>query len=300
MRRSELPKKCDVSRSNVPAPFIVGRRISRNEAIGTDPSASASIGRDVIKDVGQEEVLDSGLTAIWAAGMQAIDFLAIGLVICDPTGTVQFLNHTAGRIIRERDVFRLSDSRELTTVATDAPSLNSLFQRLSQSADTNKGGAQAVFTAIPRVSGQRGLTLIIRRAQTLASDDSSQLVIVMLQGTHPIVSRESDLQLLFGFTPAETRLANLLMSGKTTAESCAELRISLSTGCSHLRNMFKKTQVHRQGELVALLLRSIGFLRSRPVLQSIVGGGFAAIDALSSQNEANLAALIQRDVDSNL
>ena len=80
------------------------------------------------------------------------------------------------------------------------------------------------------------------------------------------------------------------------ADSCDELGICLSTGCSHLRKMFKKTKTHRQGELVALLLRSIGVLRNRvPVSEFGEGPTGSRV-----RDDVGSSGLIQVDVDSNL
>jgi DNA-binding CsgD family transcriptional regulator len=121
---------------------------------------------------------------------------------------------------------------------------------------------------------------------------------MMLDGTLSVDATTSDLQQLFGFTPGETRLANLLMAGKSMADSCDELGICLSTGCSHLRKMFKKTKTHRQGELVALLLRSIGLLRNRKVAPGVEVEEERA--GLSHRNDVRFSGLIQVDVDSEL
>jgi hypothetical protein len=86
------------------------------------------------------------------------------------------------------------------------------------------------------------------------------------------------------------------MAGKSMAESCHELGIRLSTGCSHLRKMFKKTKTHRQGELVALLLRSIGLLRNR----TPVSGSGDELAVSGNRSDIRSASLIQVDVDSDL
>jgi DNA-binding CsgD family transcriptional regulator len=277
----------------------------RIDAPGEDPGTAEIPGSNGIPGQSLEEHRRqigeaSGDSSTWSAAMEAFDCLAIGLAICDATGAVQFLNRTANRIVRDRDVLRFTDSAELDTVANDAPSLKNLFQNLPQPVDITKGEARALVAAIPRSSGLRPLTIIIRRAEKpMISTNSNQLIVVMLEGNHLVEAHSSDLYSLFAFTPAETRFANQLMSGKTTAEACAALGISHSTGCSHLRNMFKKTRVHRQGELVALMLRSIGMLRFS-ASKSILGQRFPVADALSGQNQAKLTTLIQRDVDSIL
>jgi DNA-binding CsgD family transcriptional regulator len=48
------------------------------------------------------------------------------------------------------------------------------------------------------------------------------------------------------------------MEGWALEECCEELGIRRTTAKMHLRNIFAKTNVRRQGELVSLLLKSIG------------------------------------------
>jgi DNA-binding CsgD family transcriptional regulator len=69
---------------------------------------------------------------------------------------------------------------------------------------------------------------------------------------------ELELRQLFGFSSMEARLAMLLIQGDELEECCQELGIRRSTGCTHLKRLFKKTGVHRQSQLVTLLLKSIG------------------------------------------
>lgn len=62
------------------------------------------------------------------------------------------------------------------------------------------------------------------------------------------------LRLLFDLTPAEARLARHLVEGRAPAEAAALMGIAESTSRVHLRHIFAKTGVHRQAELVRLLL----------------------------------------------
>lgn len=63
----------------------------------------------------------------------------------------------------------------------------------------------------------------------------------------------------FGLTPAEARLAALLVTGESLEHIADELRITKETARYELKSVFRKTDVHRQSQLVALfaaLLRS--------------------------------------------
>ena len=72
----------------------------------------------------------------------------------------------------------------------------------------------------------------------------------------------SELRELYGFTRAEARLANLLMEGNSLEKCCHQLGIGRTTACSHLQQLFKKTGVRRQSQLVSLLFKSVGLVRT--------------------------------------
>lgn len=59
---------------------------------------------------------------------------------------------------------------------------------------------------------------------------------------------------LFGLTQRETELAASLANGLTLAETAASLRIKLETARSHLKNVFAKTEVNGQSQLVRVLM----------------------------------------------
>ena len=61
---------------------------------------------------------------------------------------------------------------------------------------------------------------------------------------------------IHGLTRAESRVAVLLLAGKTIKEAAAELDISAATARQHLKSMFSKTQTTRQSEFVLLLSKT--------------------------------------------
>jgi len=54
----------------------------------------------------------------------------------------------------------------------------------------------------------------------------------------------------------------LLMEGRTLDECCQQLAIRRSTGRTHVQHLFEKVGVQRQSELVSVLWKSIGLIRS--------------------------------------
>jgi DNA-binding CsgD family transcriptional regulator len=68
--------------------------------------------------------------------------------------------------------------------------------------------------------------------------------------------KASALQGMFRLTPAEAVVASYLARGRSVAEIAARHDLSPNTVRSHLKNIFSKTGVRHQAQLVALVLRS--------------------------------------------
>jgi len=65
------------------------------------------------------------------------------------------------------------------------------------------------------------------------------------------------LKTYFGISTAEARLAQRLASGEALEDAAKHLSISKNTARVQLKAVFAKMNVHRQGELVALLAQLI-------------------------------------------
>jgi DNA-binding CsgD family transcriptional regulator len=88
----------------------------------------------------------------------------------------------------------------------------------------------------------------------------------LLRGARPIVSllvsdSESSvrippesLRVAFDVTPAEARVASLLIQGVDPSRIADTLQLSKHTVRNELKSMFQKTRTNRQSELVRLLL----------------------------------------------
>ena len=72
----------------------------------------------------------------------------------------------------------------------------------------------------------------------------------------PVMNTET-LSAQLGLTNAEARVAIALTEGRTLAEIARSFGISRTTVAYHLRNIFQKTGVSRQTELVCMLLADI-------------------------------------------
>ncbi len=79
-------------------------------------------------------------------------------------------------------------------------------------------------------------------------------VIFLSETSRPLHIDPRRLTKIFGFTPAEARLASLLVQGLCLTDAATYLGVSLNTLKTHLKRVFYKTGCDRQSELVRIIL----------------------------------------------
>jgi len=200
------------------------------------------------------------MNPLLAAGFEALDLLSVGVVVCDTTGKMLTANQTAERILGQSDGLLRGSDGVLTTTPDEPASLRDAIAQVAKG-DLRENAPRGRVFAVRRPSGKRPLTLLLRAATAAgeARADTEAAVLIMIQDSAlPLEAAEAELRQLYGLTSAEARLSNLLMEGAALEDCCIQLGIRRTTARMHLRNIFAKTGVRRQGELVALLLKSIG------------------------------------------
>jgi DNA-binding CsgD family transcriptional regulator len=196
-------------------------------------------------------------------GFDTLSLLHIGLVVCRVTGEVRGANQTAEAILEAHDGLELSADGLLCATQADGQPLAEIVQKVAAGTYFGRFGGHNAVLAIRRGARRRPLTVWVRANEAAVTEPAvteAAVLVLIVDSALPLRAIESELRQLYGFTSTEARLANLLMEGRALEDCCQALTISHSTGCTHLRRIFKKTQVHRQGELVVLLLKGIGLV----------------------------------------
>ena len=201
----------------------------------------------------------------WIVALEALDLLSIGLAVTSASGHVLMANRTAEELLEARDGLDLTSSGVLT-LAGSGPELTEFVKQALKTNYMGESGSRDTVLAVRRPSGKTALTLIVRRVENRSTNGSSMepaALLFMLDPGLSVEAKESEMNELFGLTSSEARLANLLMEGKTLDQCCNELAIRKSTGRTHLKHLFEKVGVKRQTELIAVLLKTIGLVRTR-------------------------------------
>ena len=189
---------------------------------------------------------------------QALDYVTLGVVLLDGQAQILFANRAARSLARESDGLLLEDmvtsSRAQDTKALRATIDVAIASGLS-------GEDQVSCLSIPRPSGRRDLLLLacplaVNRAREGAAEDARVPAVVVFVSDPERRPRVPDdvLASLFGLTRAESQIAMKLAEGGRMEEIAASLNVSKTTVAYHMRNIFQKTDTHRQAELVALVL----------------------------------------------
>jgi DNA-binding CsgD family transcriptional regulator len=202
-------------------------------------------------------------SSVLLAGVDALDALTIGLMVCNGFGQMLSANRTAEAILEARDGLNLNSDGVLGTTRANGRPLVELVRQAIKVA-SGKGRPRGAALAVRRPSGKRALTLLVRpvrNGRTMGDSTQPAALVLILDSALSVKTTAIELGELYGLTFAEARLANLLMDGKTLNNSACELGICRSTARAHLKHLFKKIRVRRQNELVSLLLRSIGLAR---------------------------------------
>lgn len=181
------------------------------------------------------------------------DALPYGLIALDRRGRVLAMNRMAEDVIAARDGLALGPEGLVGLRPRDDAALRRAV------ADALAATPVAGVVTLPRPSRLQPLRLVIAPVpgdgRLSALDDLAPAALVFL---HDPAQRPAPpvalLRRTYGLTPQQARLSALLADGLSLAEAADRLGIAGATATSHLKQVFRKTGVRRQAELVRLVL----------------------------------------------
>ena len=186
----------------------------------------------------------------------AIEHLSVGAVVLDHDGRIARTNAVADAILagndglaRAGDALRFADARHRAR-------LDAMLTRGDEPPGT---GAPAILR-VERPSGARDYGVAIHRIDTpgfMRTGSSPALALLISDPERAAAADVPALRARFGLTRKEAQLAGELAAGRSLDQAAERLGIARNTARSHLRGLFAKTGVSRQGELVRLIHTSL-------------------------------------------
>ncbi len=203
------------------------------------------ISNDVYSSSEFDRSLDEALRTVF-------ELMPQGAVLLTGTARILLINRTARRLIESNGGVRVTDG---TLVAATPYYARLLRQAIRSSCHSGSGVASAL--SIPCAPRPPITAVILPLGNEISTRFPGGMVLMLLSDSDATMRcDEAILRKWFHLTPAESKIAALMMNGKSLEEVTAELKISKSTTRNHLKRIFGKTGTNRQGELVSLLLRS--------------------------------------------
>ncbi|MGK9165762.1 helix-turn-helix transcriptional regulator [Inquilinus limosus] len=199
--------------------------------------------------------------------LAAIDALGLGLILLDRHGRPVYRNERAEAVIAARDGL-LADAYGLAT--TLPAQTRALHQAIAAAmllagpdgADAALGRAAAAVLRIPvsRRPPNRPLILTVVPApgpgRGPAPEEPGAVAVLISDPDRCSRIDTAGLASAYGLTRRESAVAALIADGLGPAEAAESLGISIGTARHYLKQVFEKTETHRQAELVRLLLHS--------------------------------------------
>lgn len=191
----------------------------------------------------------------------ALDLFSAGVVIAGSDARPRVINRRAAAILERRDGLRLHDG----AIAATNPRTTSALQKTIARAAMGGGGGYAPADGAILVPRERSdapsysvvvmplHALDIHGFSNAASDMPAAALFIVDPADLPL-PRDAFLMRLYGLTPAEARLVRGLVAGDRIADLAPRLGVSRNTLRSQLQQVFGKTGVHRQAELVRMIL----------------------------------------------
>lgn len=171
------------------------------------------------------------------------------LWLVNAEGRVVFCNDAAERRLKEPG-FPLVQRNDRLRLALARSS--EVLAAMLRGACGSKGAPRAGWCRLPEAAGGELLVTPVNAEARFNLYFQEPLALVALLDNQPRTQLLAD---LFQLTPAECRVAELIVQGLSPEECAGRIGVSINTIRTQLRALFRKTGTERQAELVSLFAR---------------------------------------------
>jgi len=188
------------------------------------------------------------------SALGALDSVGMGIFLVGQDGRLIHGNRAGLRIAELGDGLSVNAG----SVRAHSPTHDAALRR-AISDSMRSGGTHAL--SLARRSGREPIPMTVSRLSGHlpgAPDSQERPVAVLLFSLPeaPIETPVDMLRRLFGLTPAEARVCEQLVKGRSVQDAAADLAITIDTARAHLKKIFAKLGVNRQAELISKVAAS--------------------------------------------
>jgi DNA-binding NarL/FixJ family response regulator len=194
------------------------------------------------------------MRAISGASLEAVGKMGAAVAFVDLTGRIIYANSSAKKLFHESDVFQLTKDQQLTIRnRQDAAQFSELLQSISTRSESFEEKCVARFTR-----SDSAIPINVSVMYCNAGADAAPFFnLVFSDPSRKNITSAKAVAAALDLTPSEARIVYGLAEGANVEEAAKLAGVSLSTARTYIKNVFSKTGVSRQAELVRLTLLSV-------------------------------------------
>jgi len=197
------------------------------------------------------------------AAEEALDRIFGGVILLDDRGAPIAINRTADRILAMNDGLVLDRDGPSASTPRQTGELRRALTGVAKTGAGNGEDAGAVLRLL-RPSGRPALEVVVTsigRESSPLFDRRATAAIFVADPEAQVERPPERLRRLYGFTPVEAEVASRIAKGMRLTDIGEELGTTIHTVRGHLKQLFAKTDTHRQPDLVRVLLTGPADLR---------------------------------------
>jgi len=186
------------------------------------------------------------------AGVAQFDF---GVIALDSEGRITNFSTAAKCLLDQQDGIRIFAGRLEAVQPVEDQRLQEILASATQVIESPHRLPENTLL-LSRKSDKKPLQLTAFPfvSSELIFEQRPRVLVFLSDPSSKPTSRAAVLRELYGLTPAESRLADLLLQGYEVREAANHLRTTLETTRFHLKRVLAKTGTRRQAELMRLML----------------------------------------------
>lgn len=231
--------------------LALGRHESAPPVTPADLDGLRFLAPHIVRAVTISRLLDGAMTAA-ATFEAALEVSQRAVVLVRDDLSIIFANAAGEAMLKARDPIALVDDRLIVRHELVPGQLASAVAAAAREEQMGRRGmALPVQLADGTPLALHVMPLRLRRVRTELGLDATAAIFIAEPGSPPALPADA-LALIYGLTPAETRVLELLVEGSSTQEMADALGIATGTVRTHLLAAFEKTGRHSRAELVRL------------------------------------------------
>jgi DNA-binding CsgD family transcriptional regulator len=193
------------------------------------------------------ELMTSGTGQLAAL---ALDYIETAVFVLDADSRIHFASATAKRML---EAGRLSARNGLlvSAIGSETKALRLVVKQCVEAASS--GSVPMTFCRLGDAEDALCLGLVVASEREGDRSDKRFLIVFASKPCEASLPDAEQLRGHFGLTDAQAKLAIEIARGEGLKACARKLGIAVSTGRSHLKQIFEKTETRRQAELVRLI-----------------------------------------------